>query len=1167
MFVSSWYTVILFIKLNLIISIHTVQISQDRQNNNDKSIILRRRQSNDTHFLPSLSSSSSTTALIAGSHTVPINRIDLILLISNQNELPISYELIKPTLELAIQDAAKRYPHLQFYLNPVYDENPCQSNVLGALAAEKYYTGHVSAFLGPICSLALDPVSRMASYWNVPVFTSGGISYQFSNKQIFTTLTRVSFSLDRLSHFFLKIFQVYGWQHIALIVDETDAANKLIKTSMQSIFKETEFGYEIFLETITYEIKSSNTTIDYQKMLRQASRNARVIVLITNGEHSRNLLLEAHTLGMGNGEYVFFGIELLKDNKGSGDFSWYRAGDRRNKIAKEMFESLMRVAIRVPTSPEYSSFVHKVTKLSSEEFGRLTSHEEVNPIVAAFYDCVSMYAYAFNQTLAKGGDITDGRSLIRGALWDHTIPDSLTGDIVVNDNGDREVDYTLNDLDPETGTMRPVATYYGARRQFEKLPGVEIHWPSEFGPPPDVPDCGFTGDAPHCIKHEGMPLWAAILTTFLVVITVTLIISFFSYKKIKMEQDLNDNWWRVAYEDIIFPSQAKSGAKSALSLVSETDGYQSGKASSLRIGSIGHSLISAAGELDTVHVGVYKGLKVAFKPLQIKKMIISRQMLVEIKQMRDLTHENLTRFIGLCPDEPNYGVINELMIRGSLRDLLETEKIQIDWAFKYSMMTDVVEGMLFLQNSLLEYHGHLKSTNCVVDGRFMVKITDYGLRTLHAQVTRERDLIPKALFWTAPEHLRSKDPLNSGSKKGDVYAFAIILQEIITRSPPFESLERLGRKKITYQPDEILDRVRMGTVPPFRPEVAPDEASKELLTLMQECWDEYPNNRPDFAVIKHKLRRITKGISSKNFLDNLLNRMEQYSQNLERIVEEKTQTVIEEKQKTEELLYQLLPRFIAEELKKGSHVKPESFESVTIFFSDIVGFTMLSAESTPLQVVDLLNDLYTCFDAIIDIHDVYKVETIGDAYMVASGLPIRNGNDHAKEIALLALNLKKAVSGFKIRHLPKKRLQIRVGIHSGPCVAGVVGLKMPKYCLFGDTVNTASRMETHGEPQRIHISESTKKLLDTFGTFTILPRGEVEVKGKGVMVTYWLEGGRRGFSTQQTSSFGNQSSFNELEKDISLQDEFRQSLNKHNTEYSSLNNNNTATKESIANIE
>lgn len=307
-------------------------------------------------------------------------------------------------------------------------------------------------------------------------------------------------------------------------------------------------------------------------------------------------------------------------------------------------------------------------------------------------------------------------------------------------------------------------------------------------------------------------------------------------------------------------------------------------------------------------------------------------------------------------------------------------------------------------------------------------------------------------------------------------------------------MERLGRKKIVYEPNEVLDRVRMGTVPPFRPEVAPDECSKQLLRLMHDCWSEQPLERPEFVAIKARLRKVTQGISSRNFLDNLLNRMEQYSQNLERIVEEKTQTVIEEKQKTEELLYQLLPRFIADELKRGTHVKPESYDSVTIFFSDIVGFTTLSAESNPMQVVDLLNDLYSCFDAIIDIHDVYKVETIGDAYMVASGLPVRNGNDHAKEIATMALNLRKAVNAFKIRHLPKRKLQLRIGIHSGPVVAGVVGLKMPKYCLFGDTVNTASRMETYSEPLKIHISETTKKLLDTFNIFNISLRGEVDIK-------------------------------------------------------------------------
>ena len=111
-------------------------------------------------------------------------------------------------------------------------------------------------------------------------------------------------------------------------------------------------------------------------------------------------------------------------------------------------------------------------------------------------------------------------------------------------------------------------------------------------------------------------------------------LSLFAYKKIKLEQDLNDNWWRVSYEDIKFPNQAKSGHKSAMSLtLSETDGYQSGKTSSLRIGSVGHSLISAAGEFDSVFVGVYKGVKIAFKPLQIKKLLIARQILVEIKQV------------------------------------------------------------------------------------------------------------------------------------------------------------------------------------------------------------------------------------------------------------------------------------------------------------------------------------------------------------------------------------------------------------------------------------------------------------------------------------------------------------------------------------------------------
>lgn len=114
--------------------------------------------------------------------------------------------------------------------------------------------------------------------------------------------------------------------------------------------------------------------------------------------------------------------------------------------------------------------------------------------------------------------------------------------------------------------------------------------------------------------------------------------------------------------------------------------------------------------------------------------------------------------------------------------------------------------------------------------------------------------------------------------------------------------------------------------------------------------------------------------------------------------------------------------------------------------------------------------------------------------MVVSGLPERNGNNHAREIARMSLDMLEEVRRFKIKHRPNDQLRLRIGLHSGPCAAGVVGLKMPRYCLFGDTVCTASRMESTGEPSKIHVSHVTKAILDYFGTFDLLCRGKVEMK-------------------------------------------------------------------------
>ncbi|XP_013170120.1 PREDICTED: atrial natriuretic peptide receptor 2-like [Papilio xuthus] len=223
-------------------------------------------------------------------------------------------------------------------------------------------------------------------------------------------------------------------------------------------------------------------------------------------------------------------------------------------------------------------------------------------------------------------------------------------------------------------------------------------------------------------------------------------------------------------------------------------------------------------------------------------------------------------------------------------------------------------------------------------------------------------------------------------------------------------------------------------------------------------------------------------------------------------IELSNQRLVAEKRKSDVLLSRMLPMAVIRRLRAQRTVPAESFDAVTIFFSDIVGFTNISATSTPIEVINMLNMLYRLFDEKIVQHDVYKVETIGDAYMVVSGLPQRNGNRHASEIADMSLSLMRGLEGARVPHRPEELLRIRAGINTGPCVAGVVGTTMPRYCLFGDTINTASRMESTGEAMKIHISQTTKKALDSIGKYEIESRGIIDIPGKGVMETFWLLG-------------------------------------------------------------
>lgn len=212
-------------------------------------------------------------------------------------------------------------------------------------------------------------------------------------------------------------------------------------------------------------------------------------------------------------------------------------------------------------------------------------------------------------------------------------------------------------------------------------------------------------------------------------------------------------------------------------------------------------------------------------------------------------------------------------------------------------------------------------------------------------------------------------------------------------------------------------------------------------------------------------------------------------------------TIKAEQEKSDRLLLNILPGPIAERLKHGSGVIADSFPEVTVLFADIVNFTRLAATVSPAGLVTLLNEVFSAFDDLAEEHGLEKIKTIGDAYMLVAGLPTPRP-DHASATADMALAMQTAITRFQAT--PGDPLQIRIGLHSGPVTAGVIGTKKFAYDLWGDTVNIASRMETQGLPNCIQVAESTFQRLAHTHRFE--KRGLIEVKGKGTMITYWLVG-------------------------------------------------------------
>ncbi|CAC5420570.1 ANPRA [Mytilus coruscus] len=505
----------------------------------------------------------------------------------NGGSLPFEYRKSGPATDIALKEIKSLYSEL-FDVNYIYKDagSQCSENGFGAIAADVYYSNRIDVFIGPGCSFGVDVIGRLASSWNLPVITPVGTNADLADKNNFPTLTRLSFSMNKFSQMYLSIFRRYNWTDVTIIHDVIHSFFIIVGDSLMVALQYAGIN----VERISFD---SSQNDDTGIVLKQASLRSRVFIVSCSGDTFREMMLIANQLGMTTGEYVFIIISLFNGDS-LGDFSW-RRHDSLDKLAAIAFDSVLMVKLRRPTSDSFMEFERDIKTRASTHYNYTLEDLEANPFITSVYEAFMIYAKVANETISNGGDLRDGRAVTQ-KLWNREFR-GLDGSFKIDNNGDRNTDFSLLDLDGTSVEYKVVANYFGLDGKLVFNDSIEIHWPNNRGPPLNRPYCGYDGNDPRIIDgsnsgHGASGLLSFISTCFddnmeikiknkmakLTLVTTKHLFELFLHRNQRRENDIRSNWWRIETEDILirkFISRSIHSIMSEFSLSKSVDKHSS----------------------------------------------------------------------------------------------------------------------------------------------------------------------------------------------------------------------------------------------------------------------------------------------------------------------------------------------------------------------------------------------------------------------------------------------------------------------------------------------------------------------------------------------------------------------------------------------------------------